>query len=157
MPEIPIQFPAGSVTKAMIATSAGIESSKLVCLRSADRELFGPTTSVAAISAVLHAVRGTSGTLVGFEAVQQVDTTGADRTISVDLQKVNGTGAYSSVLSAPIAFADGTAIQTPQAGTISSATMADGDVYKVVVTVAGAAGAAATGLHVTMTYDETYS
>lgn len=157
MADITVQFPSGSITKALVATNAGIEASKIVRHQSIDVELFGPTTSVAALTKWLHMVRGATGTIVGFEAAQAVDTTGADRTISVDLQKSTGAGAFATVLSAPIAFADGTAIRTPQAATISSASLVDGDILEVIVTVAGAAGAAATGLTVTLTIEETYA
>lgn len=157
MPDLQIQMPSGGITKGMIASSAGIEASKIVRHQSVDVELFEAATAITAITKLLHIVRGTTGTILGFEAIQVVDTTGADRTVTIDLKKSTGGGALATVLSSTIGFADGTAIYTPQAAVISNASLVDGDVLAAVVTVAGASGNAAKGLLVTLHMEETYT
>jgi hypothetical protein len=118
------------------------------------QELFGPTAAVTALTKWLHIVRGGTGARVAFEAAIALGPTGADRTITVDLQKSTGGAAFATVLSATIGFVDASVERVATAATISSTALTDGDILQVVVTVAGAAGNQATGLTVTLTYDE---
>lgn len=150
-----IDVPAGAITNGMLAGSIGA-SKMAASTRSVDRELFADATAITALTQRLHHCRA-AGTVVGFEAVIALDATGADRVVSVDLQLAHAGGSMSTILSAPISIPDGSTANTPYAGTITSPTLIDGDCLQVVVTVAGAAGNAAKGLSVTMTYDEAYS
>ena len=117
-------------------------------------ELFGPAVAVTALTKWVHIVRGATGTVVSVEAAIAVVATGADRTITVDLHKSTGAGAFATILSATIGFTNASAVRTMVAGTISTATLADGDILAVVVTVAGAGGNQATGLTVTVNLGE---
>ena len=149
--------PAGSVVNASIAAgSAGsyIERSKGVQGHAITNELFGPTTAVTAVTRWWHTVRGATGTVVSVEAAIAVVATGADRTITVDLHKSTGAGAFATILSATAGFTNASAVRTPVAGTISTASLVDGDILAIVVTVAGAAGNQATGLTVTVNIGE---
>jgi hypothetical protein len=112
-------------------------------------------TAVAAETKSLFIVKGATGSIVQFEAaIIGTIATGADRTVSVDLQKSTGAGAFATVLSAPIAFNNVSVIRTLTQATISSASLVDGDILQVVVTVAGAAGNQALGLAVALTVRE---
>lgn len=150
-------YPAGSITDAAIAagaTGAYITRTKVHHQQNIGVELYGPTTTVAALTKWLHIVRGAAATIVAFEAAIAVVATGADRTITVDLQKSTGGGAFATVLSATCGFTNGSTVRVPVAGTISSASLVDGDILQTVVTVAGAAGAQATGLTIGLTLAE---
>jgi hypothetical protein len=150
------QPPAGSIPKAAIPSNAGIEANKTVRHQAADEELFGPTTTITALTKWLHIIRGANATAVAFQAAITTAATGGDRTVSVDLQKSSGGGAFATILTAPIAITNGTAIRTAVSGTISSAAMVAGDIVQIVVTVAGAAGNQALGLLASFTFEETY-
>lgn len=156
MGQVLVDIPQGGITNAMIASSPPVSASKLTRHQSIDVELYGPAVTVAALTKWLHIVRGGSGTLIGFEAAIAVVATGADRTITVDLQKSTGAGSFATVLSSTCGFTNVSAVRTPVAAVISSAGIVDGDILEVVVTVAGSASAQATGLTVTLTYEETY-
>lgn len=151
-------YPAGSVTNAAIAagaTGSYIAYTKVQHQQNIGTELYGPLVTVAALTKWLHIMRGASATIIGFEAAIAVVATGADRTITVDLQKSTGAGAFATILSATIGFTNASAVRTPVAGTLSASSLVDGDILQVVVTVAGSAGAQATGLTCALTLAET--
>lgn len=152
-----IQLPASSVGNADIEAAAGIAASKVVHqapgAQGAAVELFGPTTAVTALTKTLGMAYA-SGTLVAFTAWIEVVATGADRTVTVDLQKSTGAGAYATVLSATAGFTNASAVRTAVSGTISTTPYVAGDIFRAVVTVAGAAGNQATGLSVRLMLQE---
>ncbi len=111
-------------------------------------ELFGPATTVAAVTQWIYILHGTTGEIVNFEAAIAVVADDAGRTITVDLQKSTGGGAFATVLSGTIGFTNGSSARTAVAGTISSADLVDGDILEIIVTVAGGSGNQATGLTV---------
>jgi len=158
MPQITVDFPAGAVTNGLVSPSANIAASKTIRHQSIDVELFGPSTTVTALTRDIHIVRGSAGTLVGIEGVIcGAIATGADRTIVVDLQKSAGSGAFATVLSATVDFSNVSVLRTAVAGVLSSTALLDGDVLRLIVTVAGSAAAQATGLLVTVTLEERYA
>jgi hypothetical protein len=158
MPQITLDFPAGSISNGLISSSANIAASKAIRHQSIDVELFGPSTTVTALTKDIHIVRGSAGTLVGIEGVIcGAIATGADRTIAVDLQKSTGAGAFATVLSSTVDFSNVSVLRTAVAGVLNSTALLDGDILRLVVTVAGSASAQATGLLVTVTLEEKYA
>lgn len=146
--------PAASVSNAAIAAGSSgnyVAAEKLEHMAPGGMggsiELYGPTTAVAALTKTLGMAKG-AGDIVSFGAWIEVVATGADRTITVDLHRSTGGGAYATVLSATVGFTNGSTVRSLVSGTLSSTTFAAGDIFRVVVTVAGAAGAQATGLSV---------
>ena len=110
-------------------------------------ELFAAASSVTALTKDVYVVKGANGTLLGFTAaITGTIATGADRTVTVDLQKSTGAGAFATVLSATIQFNNVSVLRTASSGTFSSTSLVAGDLLRVVVTVAGAAGNQALGL-----------
>lgn len=138
-------LPAASVTNAMIAAGANVDASKVIARQEWGTELFPPTTAVAALTQVLGMAYA-GCTLVEFSAWIEVVATGADRTVTVDLKKSTGAGAYATILSATVGFTNASSVRTKVTGTFSSTTLVAGDILEAVVTVAGSAGAQATGL-----------
>lgn len=137
-----------------IATTANVTATKLQHRQVITDELYGPTTAVAALTKWVAMLTGVGGQqIVDVEAAIAVQATGADRTITVDLQRSTGGGAFATVLSSTIGFTDSTAVRTVQSGVISASTIAEGDILEIIVTVAGSADAQATGLTVAVTLD----
>lgn len=151
MPVATVNFPA--LGNNDIVASAGLAANKLVHQKTAAVELAEAATAVVAIDKLLL-IASASGTLQAFEAAIVVQATGADRTVTVDLHRSTAGGAFATVLSTTVDITNSTTILVPVAGVISTTTVADGDIYKIVCTVAGSAGAQAKGLIAHLVYDE---
>ena len=85
-------------------------------------------------------VYGTTGTVVAFEVGSVTACTG-DSTITVDLHK-NG----ASILTGVITLDSANTAYIVEAGTLSSATLADGDVLEVVVNATVGTGTLGNGV-----------
>lgn len=151
----PVYLPDSTITNAKVAVGADIAASKLVHRFAVSVQLFAPGTTIISVASQLLLVCRKGGELVGVEAAITTQATGGDRTVSVDVQKSTGGGAFATALTTPVAITNATAIRTAVAGVVSgSPTYVDGDIYQAVVTVAGAAGAQAAGLILTVTFDQ---
>jgi hypothetical protein len=138
-------------TQFSAAAADRLEHHKVIHEKSVE---YTQTGTVAAETYDLHIANG-SGTLRKFEAaITETIATGADRTVTVDLHLGNTGSAFATVLSSTIGFTNGSTLRTPVAGAFSNSAIADGDILRVVVTVAGAAGNQAVRLQVTLTYSE---
>ena len=143
--------PASSVGNSAVISGDPIDAIKLEHQYSIDEELFAPGTTITALTQLLHIAR-VAEEVVAIEAIITTVASGADRTVTVDLQKSTGGGAFATILTSTVDITNATVIRTPVAGTISgSGSLVDGDILQLVVTVAGAAGAQAEGLLVTTT------
>lgn len=149
-----VRLPEGCVDDDTVAAGAGIDATKSTHQFSVDCELFDSTTTIANKTRLLHIVRGSTGTIVGFEAAVVTKATAGDKTVSVDLKKSTGGGAFATILTAPISFSDASSNLTAVAAAIASANLADGDLLCIVVTAAGSTGTQALGLLATLTMQE---
>jgi len=150
-----VVLPSSCVANANVQPAAAIDSSKLIHRFSLSRELFAPGTTIIAVAAALWHVARKGGNVVGIEAAITTAATGADRTVTVDLQKSTGGGAFATMLTTTVNITNATAIRTAVAGVVSGAgAFIDGDILQVTVAVAGAAGAQAAGLVVTVDVDQ---
>lgn len=140
---------SGSITDTHVSGTAAISATKMVHQYAVEVELYGPTTTVAALTKLFH-IAQSAGTIVAFKAFVITPATGADRTVNVDLQKSTGAGAFATVLSATAIFNNGSSARTLASGTVSSPSYIASDLFQVVVTVAGAAGNQALGLYCVM-------
>jgi hypothetical protein len=107
------------------------------------------TGAVVAATQYVFGLEGVAGTIKMFRArIEESVATGADRTVSIDLQKSTGGGAYATVLSGspPIQFTNLSALRAWSEATLAAATISQDDVLKITVAVAGAAGSQAAGL-----------
>lgn len=113
------------------------------------------TGTVVAASEIVHVAHG-DGALLSVEAVVSTVATGADRTVTVDVQKSTAGGAFATLLTTTIVLDDDSVVRVPEAGVVSGTpTFIDGDILSIIVTVAGSAGAQAAGLCVTaMVYEK---
>lgn len=150
-----LNVPSGSITNDAFSTSSTqrLAASKSVHQQHMSAELAEQNTAVAAIEKLLF-IANASGTLDGFSAAVVTVADDASRTIDVDLQKSTGGGAFTTVLSASSDFTNSSTALTAVDSTISSASYVAGDIFKIVVTVAGGSGNQAKGLIATLTKSE---
>lgn len=151
-------LPAGQLADIDIAAAAAIQASKIISAKPWHSQLFAAATTVTALTVEGPIILGATGGLIKMSAsINGAIATGGDRTVTVDLHKSTGAGAFATVLSSTIVFTNATVLRTATAAVISSASLVAGDILRVIVTVAGAAGAQATGLNVSLAYYETYA
>lgn len=151
MPVATITFPA--LGNDDLVAAAGVQANKLVHQKTVAVELAEAATVVAAIDKLICTTNA-SGKLQSFEGTIVVQATDVSRTVTVDLHRSTGGGAFATVLSTTVDITDSTTILVPKVAVFSSTTVADGDVFKAVCTVAGGSGTQAKGLVVTLIYDE---
>lgn len=138
---------SGAVLNASVAANAGIDADKLEHRFQKVVAQESGTTS-ATEDRVVHVVHGTTGTVVAFEAGSVTACAGA-ATITVDLHK-NGT----TILSAPITLNSSSTAYIVQTATISSASLADGDVLEVVIVATAGGGTLGNGVFASVQLDE---
>lgn len=143
-----VTLPASTVTNAMIAASAGIDTSKLDHIYIGS--YFKVGTVAASETAGIHIARA-AGTVQSVEAFL-IGANVGDSTVSCDVKK-NGT----TILSAAAAFSSSDAARAVKTGTISTAAYVDGDVFEVVITGTVGTGTLGTGLYVSVEFSEAVS
>jgi hypothetical protein len=143
-------LPDDSVTSASI--DGPIAASKL---EGEYQMTLSQTGVIAAATQYLRAIHGTTGTVVSVEAaITEAVTAGADRTVTIDVLKSTGAGAFATILSAPIVLDDASVLRTVVQASIAGDTLAAGDILKMTVAVAGVDSTQATGLVATVTIRE---
>ena len=150
-----VTLPDSAVTNAKVAAGAAIDASKVNHQFTVNVELCAPNAAITAKSTLLHIVRGATGVVVAAEAIITTVASGGDRTVTVDIQKATGGGAFATICSATIDITNGTTVRVPVSATINDDDLEDGDSLQAVVTVAGVAGAQAQGLLLSLTLQET--
>src|SRR5690348_10127336 len=115
-------IPSASVSNASVQAAANIASSKLQNLRTTSVQLNGPTTTITTQTAWLTSIKGASGNLVDINAFIAVVGSGGGMSVTIDLQKSTGGGAFATVLSSVITINSATTVRTAVPGTITSTT-----------------------------------
>jgi hypothetical protein len=147
-------LPPNSVVDASISSGTIIDPGK-VGHQFGESVAQEPGTAIVAQTKDLGIVNGQTGGVVSFKAsITGAIATGADRTVTVDLQKSTAEGAFASILAATIQFTNADTLRAKKTTTFSDADLVTGDILRVVITVAGAAGAQAQGLIVTVYVQE---
>jgi len=146
--------PAGSIGDAAVKAPAGIAATKLE--HQFDLGLAQPPGSdVVAETRDLRVVHGGTGEVVAVKAaLTGAVATGADRTVSIDLQKGNVAAGFVSILTAPVSFTNTDVLRAVKQATVTNPDVVVGDILRLVVTVAGVAGNQAKGLVVSVTLRE---
>ena len=135
------------------ASADWLEARKVKHERSA---FHSQTGAVVAATEYVFALYAATATIKGFRAqITEAVATGADRTVTIDLQKSTGGGAFASILGGTIGFTNLSSLRAWSAATVSNTALAGGgpsagDVLKITVAVAGAAGSQAQGLLVAL-------
>jgi hypothetical protein len=149
-------IPAGAVADSQVAANAKIASSKTIAQKTISPQLNGPTTTVTTQTQWISSLKGATGTLIDINAFIAVAAAGA-ATVTIDLQKSTGGGAFATVLSSTISINNATVVRTAVPGTITSPNVVAGDIFQLVVTATAGGGTLPQGLMVTLRYDETYT
>lgn len=142
-----ITLPSSSVGNSQIAAGAGVAASKL---EGEFKYNHSQTGNVANATEYFNAVRGTTGEIVAIEMALTETIPSGDKTVTIDLQKSTGAGAFATVLSGTVVLNSSSVLRTLVAGTISSGDLADGDILKLTVTIGGSTGTDPQGLVVTV-------
>lgn len=142
-----IALPAGSVTDAAVQANAGIEATKVV--HQFAKELSLPAgVNIASQTNVVHQVFPAGAAvskLAGF-LVSVLTPPGSPDTITVDLQRSTGGGAFATVLSAPITISSSTTPRVPQSASFAVTDLNNDDLLQIVVTYNHTSGTAGQGL-----------
>ena len=154
MAVVDLNYPGGGIRNTDVAPAAGIAATKVEHQFPIGRQLFAEGVAITALASKLLHISNKAGTIVAFEGVITTQATGADRTVSVDLQKSTSGGAFASITTTAIEIDNTTVIRTTVPASLSSVTLAEGDILRAVVTVAGSASAQAAGLLITLTLRE---
>lgn len=140
-------LPDGCIDDDAVSASAAIVATKMehqYTVTMADDD----ATTCADRTAKVHTVYGATGTLVSFEACATAKATGTDK-VEIDLT-VNGVSALNAV----IELNTGDANDAIVVGTISSATLADGDMIRIDFDATAGDGALPTGVSATLVWRE---
>jgi hypothetical protein len=149
-----VGLPANTLRNAGVAADAEIETSKMAH-RHVEHYSQPTGTAVVAGNAAMALITVGAGTLKQFSAaITGAVATDVSRTVTVDLKKSTGGGAFASVLSAALVFNSVSALLEFASATLSSVALVEGDVLQVTVAVAGGSGSQAQGLVVKLIYDE---
>jgi hypothetical protein len=145
------------LVNANVAANAAVATSKLVNRVLAKHSVGdGTTVAVTAGDGVpIYACNKTNGaTIKSIEVVCPDAPSGGDLTFTVDLLKANTGAGAATVLSSVVTYPNGTADYTQRPGSISSASLADGDTLLIQIAVSGSTGIQGQGLLVNVEIDE---
>lgn len=137
--------PAGFVADTSVASGAAIGAAKLIHALSKTYQQ-NQNAAVAADTQYAHIVNGSTCTVYTLWAAVDTVATGADRTVTVDLQRSTAGGAFASILTTPLVLNNANVARTPVQAQLSVTALAQKDILKWVISVAGAAGNQAVGL-----------
>lgn len=143
-----MDIPAGTVVDADVASTAAIAASKL---QSYPAKTYGQSGTAVAATAIVHVVRGATGTIKEF-AVSNVTANAGASTVTVDLKK-NGV----SVLNSVVTLNNATGNRGVEEGIIDTTALVVDDVLEVVVALAqSGSDALAVGVAAELRLDEAY-
>ncbi len=146
--------PSASITTDMFSATAG---EALATSKQVHRYVipYGQASGsdVASATQVVHVCQG-AGTIKAIEIVPDTAPTGGDKQFTVNVLNGDASTSYTTVLSSVVTVNSSSTTRTIQAGTISSATVADGDSIQVVITASGSTGSQGQGFGLTITIDE---
>lgn len=146
-----------SITDVMISASAAIAASKLINRVLAEYRVQDATTVVvtAGDGEPIYTCTKTGGaTLKAVTVVSPTAPTGGDLDFDVDIQKADIGAGAATVLSATINYSATQSDYEQELGTITTATIDQGDTLLVVVTVSGSTGTQGKGLIVQLEIEE---
>jgi hypothetical protein len=139
--------PANAITDTQVAAGAGISATK--SNRFVQPEYAQPNTTATTETKVLHTVRAVGGGTVAEFAVGSIVAAIGAATVTFDLKK-NGT----SILSGVVTLNSSSTAYVIQIASISTPTVAQGDVLSVVITATASGGTLPTGIFCSLRVNE---
>ncbi len=144
-------FPDGGVTNAKVADSAGIDQSKL---QHQHRPFYTqPNTTATSVTIPIWRVYGATATLIELAVGSEAIAVGA-ATVTVDLQKSTGGGAFATVLTGILTLDTANTARVAEIAAITTAGAVAGDLFQLVITATAGGGTLPTGLFVFLTLKE---
>lgn len=138
------------ITNSQIQSGAAIDATKCIQQHQYSLQLFASTTAISAVTQLVGGIRGTTSSLVELWAAVITAPTTTD-TVSIDLKRSTSGGAFATTLAATLDFDSSSTAKTIYTAT-PTATLVQGDLLEIVVTVSGTS---AQGLIVGWTTRET--
>ncbi len=138
-----VTVPNQSISNATIEANAAIAADKLDHRYNPTESQ--PNTNATAETRVLYRARA-AGQVLAFDTGALVAATG-NSTVTVDLQKSTGGGAFATVLTGTVQLDVGDPAIVPVAGTlVATPTYVAGDVFRIVQTISAGTGTLPTGV-----------
>lgn len=153
-----VVFPDAVIGDEQIKADAQIAASKQIRHQSIDSVLAEVGVDIAALSRLVHLCRR-AGEVLDLQVICTAAPTG-DRTVSIDLHKSTGGGAFATILTAPIELDSSTTVRTAVAGVLAGSgapALLAGDILLLVVTLGGSSGDYAEGVVASLHVTEKYS
>lgn len=148
---------SGTLDNSMVSASAAIAASKLINRVQVEYRV-ADGTNVAATSGdgvpVYTCTKTNGATLKAVTVVCPDAPSGGDLAFTVDVHKADVSAAAATVLSGTISYSSTQSDYEQESGTISTATIDDGDTLLVVVAVSGSTGTQGQGLIVQIEIEE---
>ncbi len=142
--------PAGFLSNSHVAAGAAIDSGKLG-QEPALNYYQAPGSDIATATADLH-VCNVAGVVDTVQAAVTGVIASGDRSVTVDILKSTGGGAFASILTSVLTLNSSNTIRVPVDATITTTTFAATDLLRIVVTqIAGTTGTRPQGLIVSVT------
>ena len=150
-----LRVPDGTVTDDMVSATADIDADKLEHRHTLIYQQ-SPAAAIGAATIPLWMCTASDGaSIVAIKAaITDTVATGADRTVTVTLQKASSGGSWSTLAGTTITFNNSTTLLDVSGSAASVPALAEYDMLQLVVAVAGSAGAQAKGLLVRVEVDE---
>lgn len=130
-------LPAGTVENVDISSTANLAGGKMQMSQSHRHSQNG---TVAAATEYLSITRGATGTVVSLEAALNEQVPSGDKTVTIDLQVGNQSTAFATILSSTLVLDNTDSLREVNTATITTPALADGDVLKLTVAIAGSTG-----------------
>ena len=149
-----LTVPAGTITNSMVVANAGIDATKLMhgIHKNYSEDI---ATEASAFSKCIHIAR-TTGTVMAFEVSYEAVAV-TDKACAIDLQKSTAGGAFGTILTGTIALNASTTVRVVYAGTLTAgASLIDGDILRIVVTLSGSTGNYPKGITCEVVIHENY-
>ena len=143
--------PVGCITDGSITSGAGVAYDKLTHYHHL-KSVIAPATTITAYTELLHIANG-AGTVQYLKAATVTAPTG-DHTVTIDLKKSTGGGAFATVLSTPLVLNSSNVALTSVNALLSTATVVSGDLLEVIITVAGSTSSQGAGLIISVFVSE---
>ncbi len=148
-----VELPDNTVTNASVKTAAAIASSKVI--HRAPIVYQQDDAGVVVSEDAYVYLANFAGTIQSVEVRPMIAPTGGDLQFTVDLKKAaEGSGTFSSVLSAAEVVDNTSTDNTLQEVTIATPGILDGDCLQISITVSGSTGTQGSGVIVAVKIDE---
>jgi hypothetical protein len=150
-----LRVPDSTITDDMVSATADIDADKMQH-RHVITYQQSPAAAIGAATIPLWVTNAANGAVINSIKAVITDTiaTGADRTVTLTLQKAASGGSWSTMSGTTITFNNTSILRDISGSAASSPDLADQDMVQLIVAVAGSVGAQAKGLLVRVEIDE---